>query len=49
MPKTYPVRIGVDIIQELQRLKVHRRETYDDVIRRIFEEWKQLKLNYGEH
>ncbi len=34
------VRIKKDTIEELKRLKVHYRETYDDVIKRLIEAWK---------
>jgi len=32
-----PIRIKKDTIEELIRLKVHPRETYDDVIKRLIE------------
>jgi len=35
-----PVRIRKDTLEELKRLKVHPRETYDDVIRRLIEAFK---------
>jgi len=38
-----PVRIGKDILEELKKMKLHPRETYDDVIRRIVQEWKSMK------
>jgi len=30
-----PIRIKKDTIEELKRLKIHPRETYDDVIKRL--------------
>jgi predicted CopG family antitoxin len=35
-----PIRIKKDTIEEIKRLKVHPRETYDDVIKRLIEAWK---------
>jgi len=37
------VKLGKDILEELKKIKVHPRETYDDVIRRVFNEWKSTK------
>jgi len=36
-----PIRIRKGTIRELKKLKVHPRETYDDVIRRLIEERKK--------
>ena len=36
-----PVRIKKDTIEELKRLKVHPRETYEDVIKRMIQAWKE--------
>jgi len=36
-----PIRIKKDTIEELKRLKVHPRETYDDVIKRLIKAWKE--------
>ena len=41
--KTIPIRIGRDIVEELKKLKIHYRETYDDVIRRLIEYYKKTK------
>jgi len=41
MPVTEPIRIGKDTKEELKKLKVHPRETYDDVIKRLIEECKK--------
>jgi len=35
-----PIRIKKDTIEELKQLKVHPRETYDDVVKRLIEAWK---------
>ena len=43
MPATEPVRIGRDTKEELKRLKVHPRETYDDVIRRLIEAYRKCQ------
>jgi len=43
MVEKMPVRIGKDILEELKKMKLHPRETYDDVIRRIVQEWKSMK------
>ena len=47
--KTIPIRIRKETVEELKRLKLHPRETYDDVIRRLIanmktsqEEWKEV-------
>jgi predicted CopG family antitoxin len=39
--KTKSVRLGEDVIETLKQLKIHPRETYDDVIRRLIEAWKK--------
>ena len=38
--KTIPVRIGRDTVEELKKLKIHPRETYDDVIKRLIKNGK---------
>jgi predicted CopG family antitoxin len=43
MPATEPIRIGKDTKEELKRLKIHPRETYDDVIKRLIEEYKRSR------
>jgi predicted CopG family antitoxin len=43
MPATEPIRIGKDTKEELKKLKVHPRETYDDVIKRLFTDGVQKK------
>ena len=43
MKATEPIRIGKDTKEELNRLKVHPRETYDDVIKRLIETYKECK------
>jgi len=43
MPVTEPIRVGWDTKEELRRLKIHPRETYDDVIKRLIEEYKRCK------
>ena len=43
MKATEPIRIGKDTKEELNRLKVHPRETYDDVIKRLIEAYKECK------
>lgn len=35
------IRIGRGTKEELERLKVHPRETYDDVIRRLIEAYRK--------
>jgi len=35
------IRIKPDTKKALEELKVHPRETYDDVIRRLIDEWKK--------
>jgi predicted CopG family antitoxin len=39
--KTKSVRLGEDVIETLKQLKIHPRETYDDVVRRLIEAWKK--------
>jgi predicted CopG family antitoxin len=36
-----PIRIKRETIEDLKRLKFHPRETYDDVIKRLIEAWKE--------
>ena len=43
MPVTEPIRVRRETKEELNRLKVHPRETYDDVITRLIEECKRCK------
>ncbi|MEM1605833.1 MAG: hypothetical protein QXW41_06290 [Fervidicoccaceae archaeon] len=43
MSATEPIRIGKDTKEELKRLKIHPRETYDDVIKRLIEEYKRSR------
>ena len=38
-----PVRIGKDVLNELAKLKVHPRQPYDEVIRKVLKEWKSIK------
>lgn len=40
MPVTEPIRVGKDTKEELKKLKIHPRETYDDVVRRLIEVYK---------
>lgn len=35
-----PIRIKKDTVEELKKLKIHPRETYDDVIRRLIQKLK---------
>jgi predicted CopG family antitoxin len=42
MPATEPIRIGKDTKEELKKLKVHPRETYD-VIERPIEEHRRRR------
>jgi len=41
MVEKVSVKIGKDTLEELKRLKVHPREPYDDVIRRLIKVWKE--------
>jgi predicted CopG family antitoxin len=43
MPVTEPIRVSREVKEELRRLKVHPRETYDDVIRRLIEVYKKCQ------
>ena len=43
MPVTEPIRVGKDTKEELKKLKIHPRETYDDVIRRLIEVYKKCQ------
>ena len=43
MDETTPVRISVKAKARLDALKVHPRETYDQVIRRIIAERKEAR------
>ena len=40
MKKTSVIRIDVELKKQLDALKEHPRETYEDVIRRLVEKWK---------
>jgi len=35
------IRMKKETIEELKRLKIHPRETYDDVIKRLIATWKE--------
>jgi len=41
MSATESIRIGKGTKEELKGLKIHPRETYDDVIKRLIEEYKR--------
>ena len=41
--RTTSIRISKEVRAELERLKVHRREPYDDVIRRLLEHWRRTR------
>ncbi len=43
MPVTEPIRVSKEVKEELRRLKIHPRETYDDVIKRLIEEYKKCQ------
>lgn len=43
MRETIVIKIGKDVKEELEALKVHPRETYEDVIRRLIQAWKSMK------
>ncbi|MFP3264649.1 MAG: hypothetical protein RXO54_02310 [Acidilobus sp.] len=43
MPVTEPIRVRRETKEELNKLKVHPRETYDDVITRLIEEYRRCK------
>ena len=43
MPATEPIRISRDTKEELRKLKIHPRETYDDVIRRLIEAYRKCR------
>ncbi|MFP3172175.1 MAG: hypothetical protein RXQ79_03935 [Acidilobus sp.] len=47
MPVTEPIRVRKETKEELNKLKVHPRETYDDVITRLIEEYKRCKGVHG--
>jgi elongation factor P--beta-lysine ligase len=42
MEKT-SIRVGKELLQELQDLKVHHRETYEEVIWRLVKAWKSTQ------
>jgi predicted CopG family antitoxin len=39
-----PIRIRKETVEELKKLKIHYRETYDDVIRRLIEYYKNSMI-----
>jgi len=41
--RTTSIRISKEVRAELDKLKVHRREPYDDVIRRLLEHWRRTR------
>jgi len=41
--RTISIRVSKEVRAELERLKVHRREPYDDVIRRLLEHWRRTR------
>jgi len=43
MVERVSVKVGKDILDKLKQLKIHPRETYDDVLRRVLKEWKPTK------
>jgi len=43
VPATEPIRVRKETKEELNKLKVHPRETYDDVITRLIEEYKRCR------
>ena len=43
MRQTQPIRIRLEIKEELKKMKTHPRETYDDVISRLIEEYKKSR------
>jgi hypothetical protein len=43
MVETTSIKLGKLLVEELKKLKVHPRETYEDVIKRVLEEWKSIK------
>ncbi|GGP21280.1 hypothetical protein GCM10007981_12450 [Thermocladium modestius] len=43
MPVTEPIRVSREVKEELRGLKVHPRETYDDVIRRLIEVYRKCQ------
>ncbi len=47
MPATEPIRVRRETKEELNRLKVHPRETYEDVITRLIEEYKRCRHEKG--
>jgi hypothetical protein len=47
VPATEPIRVRKETKEELNRLKVHPRETYDDVITRLIEEYKRCRHEKG--
>lgn len=46
MEKT-SIKVSKKLLDELKSIKVHPRETYEDVIWRVLEEWKKLKSEGG--
>jgi predicted CopG family antitoxin len=41
MPATEPIRVSRDVKEELKNLKIHPRETYNDVVKRLIETYKK--------
>ena len=41
--ETTVIRVSKSTAEELKKLKVHPREPYDDVVRRMLEKWKPTK------
>jgi predicted CopG family antitoxin len=40
-PATKIIRVSSETKKALDELKTHHRETYDDVIRRLIEQWRR--------
>jgi predicted CopG family antitoxin len=38
------IRVRKKTVEELQQLKIHYRETYDDVIKRLIEAWRRREV-----
>ncbi len=43
MAKTVSIRIEEDLHDQLKKMKIHPRETYGDVIKRMVSKWKPTK------
>jgi hypothetical protein len=48
VPITEPIRIRKENKEELKRLKIHPRETYDDVLSRLIDEYKKCRKEAGD-